>query len=472
MLLTPFKTPERYMKGFGSELTAELLASSNDVSLVIDDEGVVRDLGIGGSSDLAEEFQHMLGEAWLDTVTSESRGKIHDLLAVTAETSPSNWRQVNHPTDAGGDIPVLYRVLTRDEDGNLIVVGRDLRPISELQQQLLDVQHSMERDYARLHQAETRYRMLFTLATEGILIIKAGSRRVVEANPSAGRVFERPVGKLIGRAFPLGLDEVGTQAVEDHLSQVKAAGNADEVLVHLEKRPDATVRVRATLLRREDGLYYLVRITPQGAAGGDSRFHPLIEVVKRSPDAFVVTDPDGVVLAANRAFLELVQVGSEVQAKGQSLDRWVGRSGVDFDLLRKNLNKRSQLRQFSTSLRPEYGESIDVELSGVAALDARQPCLGFVIRRSMKKATSTAPMPDEPLAESIRDMTELIGRVPLKDLVRETSDIIERLCIEAALRTTHGNRASAAELLGLSRQSLYVKLRRYGLSDFDSESEA
>ena len=67
-----------------------------------------------------------------------------------------------------------------------------------------------------------------------------------------------------------------------------------------------------------------------------------------------------------------------------------------------------------------------------------------------------------PWPQSLRDMTELIGRVPLKELVRETSDIIERLCIEAALKTTNDNRASAAELLGLSRQSLYVKLRRYG----------
>ncbi len=51
----------------------------------------------------------------------------------------------------------------------------------------------------------------------------------------------------------------------------------------------------------------------------------------------------------------------------------------------------------------------------------------------------------------------------LKELVRETTDIIERLCIEAALEMTKDNRATAAELLGLSRQSLYLKMRRFGL---------
>ena len=45
------------------------------------------------------------------------------------------------------------------------------------------------------------------------------------------------------------------------------------------------------------------------------------------------------------------------------------------------------------------------------------------------------------------------------------------LCIEAALELTRDNRASAAEMLGLSRQSLYVKLRRYGLGDLDGDDE-
>jgi DNA-binding NtrC family response regulator len=66
---------------------------------------------------------------------------------------------------------------------------------------------------------------------------------------------------------------------------------------------------------------------------------------------------------------------------------------------------------------------------------------------------------------SVEQLAQLVGRMPLKDLVRESSDLIERLCIEAALQLTQNNRASAAEMLGLSRQSLYVKLRRFGMID-------
>ena len=55
--------------------------------------------------------------------------------------------------------------------------------------------------------------------------------------------------------------------------------------------------------------------------------------------------------------------------------------------------------------------------------------------------------------------------MPLKDIVRDSTTLIERLCIEAALKLTDDNRASAAEILGLSRQGLYSKLKRFGIDD-------
>jgi DNA-binding NtrC family response regulator len=79
--------------------------------------------------------------------------------------------------------------------------------------------------------------------------------------------------------------------------------------------------------------------------------------------------------------------------------------------------------------------------------------------------------PARAMPRSIEQLTELIGRVSLKDLVRESTDVIEKLAIEAALQLTGDNRASAAEMLGLSRQSFYVKLRRYGLGDLATNEQ-
>jgi DNA-binding NtrC family response regulator len=81
------------------------------------------------------------------------------------------------------------------------------------------------------------------------------------------------------------------------------------------------------------------------------------------------------------------------------------------------------------------------------------------------------PPASEGLPRTVEQLTELIGRMPLKDIVRESTDLIERQCIEAALSYTSNNRASAAEILGLSRQSLYSKLHRHGFVNVDAEPE-
>jgi len=58
---------------------------------------------------------------------------------------------------------------------------------------------------------------------------------------------------------------------------------------------------------------------------------------------------------------------------------------------------------------------------------------------------------------------ELVGQATLKDIVAETTNVVEKMCIETAVTLTMNNRVAAAEMLGLSRQSLYVKLRKFGL---------
>jgi transcriptional regulator PpsR len=148
---------------------------------------------------------------------------------------------------------------------------------------------------------------------------------------------------------------------------------------------------------------------------------------------------------------------------GQSLDRWLGRSAVDLNVLMGTLKQHGVVRLFPTTLRSAYGAPSQVEISAVAVPQGDPPCLGFTIRDVERRLAADARPREMP--RSPGQLAELVGRVPLKDIVGETTDLIERMCIEAALALTRDNRASAAEMLGLSRQSLYVKLRRYGLGD-------
>jgi len=168
----------------------------------------------------------------------------------------------------------------------------------------------------------------------------------------------------------------------------------------------------------------------------------------------------------------MAQLNSAEQARGELLDRWLGRAGVDFSVALANLRQNDSIKLFATAMRGEYGALAEVEVSAVSLTDGDdKPSFGFAIRNVEKRLSATTSSQRE-LPRSVAQLTELIGRVPLRDLVRETTDVIEKLSIEAALELTGDNRASAAEMLGLSRQSLYVKLRRFGLAEHAVDDEA
>jgi transcriptional regulator PpsR len=235
------------------------------------------------------------------------------------------------------------------------------------------------------------------------------------------------------------------------------------------------VMVSASTFRQEGGLLVLVRLEVAPGEGDTSAITDartrLLKVVDGVPDAFVVTDAEGRVVTANAAFLDMVQLTSEEQARGESLDRWLGRQGVEFEVLLATLRTRGAVRLYASTLRGALGGQTEAEISAVAVLHAGQSSFGFSIRDVGPRLRPPARIGDG-ATRSVEQLTELIGRVPLKDLVREATDAIERLCIEAALDLTGDNRASAAEMLGLSRQSLYVKLRRYGLGDLGADESA
>ena len=470
----PFTTPKKTLGNLDAEAAGSLIAASADVTLIVDAKGVVRDFAFQ-NEELSAALVHgegWVGRRWIDTVTPESRQKIVSLLAQVASTAPTRWRQVNHPAPGADDVPVTYSAVPLGDDGRVVAFGRDLRAVSALQQRLVSAQHSLERDYSKLQYGEMRYRVLFQLSSEAVLVVDAGSMKVIESNPAADRLFENAAGRLGAKIFPDAFDSRSSPAVHSLLTSVRVAGRSDDVRAHLAAGTGEVV-VAASLFRQENTTFFLVRVTrvheETVAAMLPKVKSKLLKVVENAPDGFVVTGEDGLIVSANAAFLEMAELATEELALGESLERWFGRSGVDLDVIIANLRERGSMRLFATTLRGEFGATSEVEISAVSVMNGGHPCYGFAIRNIGRRIPLDTRAGRE-LPRSVGQLTELIGRVALKDLVRESTDMIEKLCIEAALELTGDNRASAAEMLGLSRQSLYVKLRRYGLGDLSPET--
>jgi transcriptional regulator PpsR len=450
---------------------AAMIEAAADVSLVVDAGGDIVDV-VCGSEDLRAELDgQWLGRAWADTVTEDGRERVQDLLKVAGAPAGTRVvRDLTHRLADGSELPVRYCAVSLEEDGRVAAVGRDMRAVAALQQQVLNAQLTLEQDYWRLRQVETRYRLLFQMAGDPLLIVDPASQKVLEANPAADKLLSEGGKSIIGKTFPIGFDAAGSETLRGLMAEAGAVGRGSVAGVR-SADGTRTFAVSANLLRQDNEARLLLRLSgvseDAGGEAGEASAR-LSELLRRAPDAVVLTDLDGYISAANQTFLDLAELASEEQAIGRSIDRWLGRTGVDLNVLLTNLRQRDAVKLFATTLRGEYGSRTDVEISAAMYSQQDSAAFAFFIRDIGRRLVAEHAMSVR-LPKTVEQITQQVGRVPLKELVRQSTDLIEKLCIEAALELTGDNRASAAELLGVSRQGLYAKLHRYKLGDKGAE---
>jgi transcriptional regulator PpsR len=450
---------------------SQLLGVVSDLALVMDAQGTIEDVSIGRDSLGSLGCQTWVGRQWLDTVTTESRNKIQDMLRSPGANEPMRWRHVNHPSPMGNEVALQYVVLPLT-GGKLLAVGRDLESLAELQRRLVETQQSMERDYLRLRHIEARYRVLFDTTSEAVLVVDANNQRVLEANVGAQSLLKDAGKRLLGRDVRECF-EVGSQGEVQSLMRTALATGRIELCSARVLGSPALWTVSVSVFRQEGGAQFLLRLVSRESmvearhVAGSSVV--LSEAMLHFPDGWVLTDTAGVIKSVNEEGMALLGLTATSQAVGQSLEHWLLRGAVDWGVLQTSLRQQLPVRNFATEVRTLSGVTLPVEVSAVY-LPRPEPLYAFFVRdvdRRLSGGGASVQNPAHPFAE----LSQLVGRRPIKDIVGDTVDTIERMCIEAALEMTHNNRASAAEMLGLSRQSLYVKLRRFGIVA-ETEEEA
>ncbi len=465
----PFGQATELFETLDAEAAMKLALLAGDITLVLDDTGTILDTAY--DPDYFADFEGWEGTNWIDTVTEESRLKVMEMLAASRRGETQHWRQVNHPT-RHGDVPIRYVVLSVNEGEHRIAFGRDLRDSARMQQRLLQVQQSLERDYLRMRQLEARYRTLFEMSGEATMIIEAATLRVREANPAAHRLLGAKDNSLGGKKVLSLLAKDSRDAFQALAGAALASDNAAPIeigLSHAKQRVIAT----ASGFMQDRGRFILLRLAranDDSAESGSGERSPVLALVDAMPDAFVIADPEMNVVSANASFLELAHAASIDQLRGQPLANWLGRPGIDLELIEGQIDQHGSARNVSTVMR--IGEDIEdepVEISAVRS-SGEEALYAFVIRPIGRRLRDLPPGSHD-MPRSVEQLTDLVGRMSLKDIVRESTDLIERLCIEAALTYTSDNRASAAEILGLSRQSLYSKLHRHGLGNLTSDAD-
>jgi len=441
------------------ELVQTFAALASDVALVVDENGVIGNLAWGGNGPLTPGASDWVGRPWAETVAADARGKIEELLREVALSGVSRRREINHRSANGTDVPVAYTAVRLGPDGPVLAVGRDLRAIAGIQQQFVDAQQEIEREYWKHRQAESRYRVLFQVATDAVLVVDATSLRIIDANDAASALFDLTLEQLINMEAATAIDRSSRPAMSELLSAARATGLPGEMRVWLAGRR-VSARISATPFRSADAMLLLLRVRAvESNADAAQARGTLIKLVERTPDSVVVADTSGRILMANPAFVELAQFVDEDHARGRHLADLLSAELAD---LISAARSRGIAADRTMTLRGMRGRRTPIEVSAALLAEEDQECIGLTIRvrerdavrrsRGRRKATE--------LAIALDSLTQQLGSLELPQLLSKVTQNAQRHFVQTAMGIAGRDPAEAARILGVSIGQLEEYLRQ------------
>ena len=436
-----------------------------DVTLKLDTDGVVVESQVN-RADAADLRQiNWQGKALQSLVIASHQVKVAQMIdwCVKHPDATSTATLAHFVSSTDTPAAVRYIFFYSSADQRIIAAGQDKRELSDAKQQLVNAQLSMERDYWSMRQTETRYRRLLDMSNDGFLVVDDSSQRVLECNQAASTLLQLAEQSLVGLPFPQQGEGNYRAELDKLISTARTKGTASNIVNSPTSKGELVVDI--DYLTQTAGAVLLVRISPvsESSGLGHDRDH-----FERVPDAVLQLDKSGRITATNRVFLDWIQEPSDRHVVGRNADDWLGRTGVDLQVLMSNLTQRGAVTRYASTLRMQPNALTDIEISA-SSHKKNDETVYLLFLRDTSRRISREDITSASLPASIEQITRRVGQTQLKELVRESTDVIEALCIESALKLTSNNRASAAELLGLSRQSLYTKLRRFGIGEPDSE---
>ena len=128
---------------------ADILAQVSDLALFITPMGEVTGAMSNPSFMPKTDFSTWVGQNLSEQLTVESIPKFKNRLGdLAGQASKTNAVELNHITSTShAEFPMRYSFHQVDGGKSILMLGRDLRPVAEMQQQLVAAQIALEKDY-------------------------------------------------------------------------------------------------------------------------------------------------------------------------------------------------------------------------------------------------------------------------------------------------------------------------------------
>ncbi|MFY0693082.1 MAG: transcriptional regulator PpsR [Paracoccaceae bacterium] len=443
----------------------EIVATAADIAIVVSTKGVVETVVVNPLNQAVGRLDHWVNRDLRDFLAEDSQSRFDTILKDFRDGTARYTTAVefNHFDNTHWEFPIRYTFHATGQGDTILMLGRDLQPIAELQQRLVQAQLALEKDYENHRDYETRYRVLMESTKEALVLVDASTGRIVDLNNSACMMLGSDASALVGNQLATEFDPDRKSDLLDRLSETAtqdgiSAVNASAV------RTKRSVAIFPTLFRAAGERTFLCRLESETRSEGVAAelAENLGYLFRNGTDAVVFTNDKGVIKSTNDAFLNLCEAALATDVKGRNLGEFFARGNVDMKVLLDNAARIGRMRMYATKLHGKHGSELPVEISATHLNTPPNSSFAFVLRDSSRSEMLREGQP-KTTEDQMQNVVELIGSSPLKDIVSATTDVIEKMCVETAVELTGNNRVAAAEMLGLSRQSLYVKLRKYGL---------
>lgn len=468
-ILAPDSTTGGSIAAIPPDLMGQIIATASDIALIVSADGIISGVLANPYHRSFGALTHWEGRPLADVLTSESVSKY--AARVTELTNEGGTRAVelNHVDEQAFEFPVRYALHRITPEGSILMLGRDLRPIAEMQQQLVKAQLALERDYEAQREIDTRYRVLMETTRDAIVVVSMTSGRIVDLNLVAAVILGGSRQEMIGAAIAQEFEGRRRGEFLESMASLAVADSSAPLELQA-RRSHKRLLVVPTVFRASGERLLMCRLEVADATDvrRDELTENLLGLYHEGADGVIFTDKEGVIRSANEAFLNLTDSSNLGAVKGRSMAEFLARGAVDLRVLTENAKRVGQMRMYATKVNTAYEGQISVEIAATYLNDRPAPYFVFVVRDTSRAEALRRPGLGVS-EDGGRSIMELVGSSSLKDIVAETTDVVEKMCIETALELTRNNRVAAAEMLGLSRQSLYVKLRKYGLVNPDSE---
>ena len=447
------------------EFLGNILATSSDIAVMIDLKGSIKSVLVNQSEQYYGDLSHWEGKNITKFLTMDSVPKIERALSkLNSGKTILHSIELNHQDNAKWQFPVRYNAHLVGQNDNILLLGRDLRSISETQQQLVKAQIAVEQSHEERKEYDAHYRSIFSTANEPIFILDAKTGKIRQANPAACTLLGEDVGTLLSEPFGKFVAFKDKKNLTDKLATAAMSKTPFKVIIS-HNGQDTESSLHPVIYRASGQQVILVRLSLEKnrANLNDPLSQNLISLYKNGTDGIVFTNASGVISYVNESFLELINTAQGSEIIGRSLGDFLSKGQIDLAVMLENVQRAGPMRIYSTDLKNDFGlkTAVEVSMTKISSNAAKQ--VSFVIRETSRAEPPGPIRPAIASNDNNPSISELVGSASLKEIVAETTDVIEKICIQTAVETTNNNKAAAAEMLGLSRQSLYVKLHKYGL---------